>query len=204
MKGVKLKKVKFLVFILIVFSFLYFGSKATFTSYESSIRGNINSSVGKIKIKINDIDVTNSGALDNSVLIDNITWTSNHVREGKIAPGSSGSIELDIDATGSDVAIKFDLELIDKSVDNDKLITFTKFTDNSGDLIRTGVSTYSGIITLDDIASSDSICVTLDFSFLDDGDMEAISEDDQNLDDLFVINFHAIQYNGEELVKYTD
>ena len=34
--------------------------------------------------------------------------------------------------------------------------------------------------------------------------MEAIEEDNQELDDLFEIHFHALQYRGEELVPYVE
>ena len=35
-------------------------------------------------------------------------------------------------------------------------------------------------------------------------DTEGITEDNQVLDDLFEIHFHAIQYNGETITPYVD
>ena len=194
------KRKLFLVIVLILCSFvLYYGSKYTYTSYESSVDAEVNSKVAGINVSINGQNIVKKN-LD-SVKLDNITLTSTHTREGKISPGSTGTFAITLDPTGSEVAFRYDFELIDKSTDNSKLLTFDGFTSDNGNLIKTASNTYTGIITLDDINSNKVINITGSFTFNDD-DIPAITEDNGNLDDFFEIKFHAIQYNGEEIIPY--
>ena len=194
------KRKLFLVIVLILCSFvLYYGSKYTYTSYESSVDAEVNSKVAGISVSINGQNIVKE-KLD-SVKLDNITLTSTHTREGKISPGSTGTFAITLDPTGSEVAFRYDFELIDKSTDNSKLLTFDGFTSDNGNLIKTASNTYTGIITLDDINNNKVINITGSFTFNND-DIPAITEDNGNLDDFFEIKFHAIQYNGEEITPY--
>lgn len=199
------KKKKFtIVFIVIIIScFLYLGAKATYTSFESNIEGNVSVPVAGIHLKINGVDVidNNDGTLDNRIILDNTTWVSTHTREEKISPGSSGTIDLNLDPTGSEVAILYEFRFVDKKIDDDKLLTFGDITSNET-LIRTGVDTYTGIISLDDIENNKTFRVSADFFFDYLNDIEGITEDNQVLDDLFEIHFHAIQYQGETITEY--
>ena len=190
----------FLIVVLILWSFiLYYGSKYTYTSYESSVDAEVNSKVAGINVSINGQNIVKKN-LD-SVKLDNITLTSTHTREGKISPGSTGTFAITLDPTGSEVAFRYDFELIDKSTDSNKLLTFDGFSSDNGNLIKTASNTYTGIITLDDINNKKVINITGSFTFNDD-DIPAITEDNGNLDDFFEIKFHAIQYNGEEIIPY--
>lgn len=189
-----------LIVVLILCSFiLYYGSKYTYTSYESSVDAEVNSKVAGINVSINGQNIVKKN-LD-SVKLDNITLTSTHTREGKISPGSTGTFAITLDPTGSEVAFRYDFELIDKSTDSNKLLTFDGFSSDNGNLIKTASNTYTGIITLDDINNKKVINITGSFTFNDD-DIPAITEDNGNLDDFFEIKFHAIQYNGEEIIPY--
>lgn len=189
-----------LIVVLILCSFiLYYGSKYTYTSYESSVDAEVNSKVAGINVSINGQNIVKKN-LD-SIKLDNITLTSTHTREGKISPGSTGTFAITLDPTGSEVAFRYDFELIDKSTDSNKLLTFDGFSSDNGNLIKTASNTYTGIITLDDINNKKVINITGSFTFNDD-DIPAITEDNGNLDDFFEIKFHAIQYNGEEIIPY--
>ena len=126
--------------VLVVGCFLYLGAKATYTSYESSISGDVETTVAGISLKINGQNVMNGhSALNNQILLDDITWTSTHTRSGKISPGSHGTIELELDPEGSDVAIKYDFRYVDKSRDPTKLITFTDITSDDNGIIKTDI-----------------------------------------------------------------
>ena len=200
------KKIIAVCFILIVVScFLYYGARATYTSYESHIEGNARTSLAGIHLTINGEDaVENSdGTLDNQILLENTTWVSTHTREEKLSPGSSGTISLELDPAGSEVAILYEFRFVDKRVDSNKLLTFSSITSNDG-IIRTGVDTYTGIITLADISNERLFHINADFYFDDQEDMEGITEDNQEFDDLFEIHFHAIQYRGETIQEYIE
>ena len=194
----------FLFVVILTGCFLYLGARGTYTSYESEIEGNASASVAGIQLKINGEDVVgnNDGTLDNRIILDNTTWVSTHTREEKISPGSTGTIDLALDPSGSEVAIKYDFRFVDKRIDDDKLLTFGSITSDDT-FTRTGVDTYTGIFTLNDIENHKIVHISADFFFDYLTDIEGITEDNQVLDDLFEIHFHAIQYTGEAIEEYT-
>lgn len=198
------KTISIFILVLLVGCFLYFRARATYTSYESNVEGKVSTNVGEIHIKINGVDVvaTNDGTLDNRVILDNITWESTHTREGKISPGSTGTIDLEVDPSGSEVAILYEFRFVDQQIDEDKLLTFSNIVPAEG-MIRTSADTYTGVITLNDIAAGKKYHLSTDFLFDYLTDIEGITEDNQILDDLFEIHFHAIQYDGETITPYT-
>lgn len=198
-----LKKKLFLIFLAIFgLLFLYFGAKATYTAYESNINGKTSNQVSQIHLLINGEDLGTDAELDNRILLDNVTWTSTHTRAGKMSPGSTGNFQFELDPTGSEVAILYEMKLVDKLVDSTKLLTFNNITSDRT-LVRTAIDTYSGIISLSDIENGYKTHITVDFIFDDTEDIEGITENNQVYEDFFEIHFHALQYQGETLVPYT-
>lgn len=202
MKSSKLKIIIFSFIVIICFAFLYYNSISSYSSYESSIDGSVDSKVSGIKLNINGQDVILNS--ENGVLLDNIILNSSaHTRPGTISPGADGNISFTLDPSGSGVAILYDFTIIDKQTDDDKLLTCTGFKSSNGNLIRTGENTYTGLITLDDINKNKVIDLSLGFIF-DDEEVEGITSDDAPLENFISISFHAIQYNGEEIVPYSE
>ena len=77
-----------------------------YAKYKTTLTGNGTATVAKWNFKVNgqtqtipDIDLTQT--MD----------THNNVAEGKIAPGTSGHFDLELDATGSEVAIDYNIKL---------------------------------------------------------------------------------------------
>ena len=194
---------KFIIFIIIAFSvaFLYFGARGTYTAYESSVSGQVGNQISQIHLKINGEELTD-GSFDGSILLEDVTWTSSHTREGKLSPGSTGNFQFEIDPTGSEVAILYQIEIIDKTVDSSKYVTINSVTSDRN-LVRTDANIYSGIISLANINSSEKTHVTVYFTFEDDEDIEVDEEEEQTYEDFFEIHFSAFQYEGEELIPYT-
>ena len=202
MKSSKLKIIIFSFTVIICFAFLYYNSISSYSSYESSIDGNVDSKVSGIKLNINGQDVILNS--ENGVLLDNIILNSSaHTRPGTISPGADGNISFTLDPSGSGVAILYDFTIIDKQSDKNKLLTCTGFKSSNGNLIRTGENTYTGLITLDDINKNKVIDLSLGFIF-DDEEVEGITSDDAPLENFISISFHAVQYNGEEIVPYSE
>lgn len=198
------KKVAFIFLFLMIGCFYYLSSKSTYTSYETNTTGKVNTKTADIHLTINGFDVINSGGvLDNRIILENTTWESTHTREKKISPGSSGTIDLEVDPTSSDVAILYEFRFVDKVIDEDKLLNFGSIVSDDVSFVRTGIDTYTGIFTLDDLSDGKKANIHVDFYFDYLNDIEGITEDNQVFDDLFEIHFHAIQYRGEEIIPYS-
>lgn len=198
------KKYWFVVVFITIVCFLYLGLKGTYSSFESLISGFVSSKTAEIHLSINGESIIDSNdVLDGNLLLENVTWTSTHTRSGKISPGSRGTIQLELDPTGSEVAILYEFQFVDKTVNTNKLLTFENITSDGG-IVRTAIDTYSGIISLADIEDGNTVNVSFDFYFDPTVDMEAITEDTGNMADFFEIHFHALQYQGETLVPYVE
>lgn len=191
------------LFVLIFCCFFYLKTKVTYTSYESEIEGNINPNIAKWSIKINDESVSDLKD-DLEVAIDDIVWNCGTVRDGKVAPGCSGVMNLTIDANNTDVAVLYELEVIDKNVDEDKILKVTNIALDNSRFIRTDINKYAGVFSLDDIKNNATANMVIDVFWDDTIDIEYDEELLGNLDSYLVINFSAKQYAGEVIVPYTE
>lgn len=204
MKNCKFFSFKYIYLSILSLCLVYIGFKVTFSLYESNLGANVSGDVSDIKLKINNVDIVNNAGDISDVVVTDITWdAANHTRPGKIAPGSTGSFNLRLDPHGSQVAILYRFTFIDKTIDPNKILYFTNIHASNGNVIRTGVNEYSGIISLADINNNQTIALSIDFEFADEEDVEPFTEDNGDLDEFFTINFDALQYNGESLVPYT-
>lgn len=203
-KMIQNKKFSILFLIIVIVCFLYLGSRVTYTAYESEIGTTVDNAIAGMKVYINGMDVvTDSDVFNSELILEGVTWNSTHTREGKISPGSSGTIHLVIDATESDVAVRYEFTFIDKLVDSTKDLTFGTMTCD-GTYIRTGENVYTGVITRDDIANGDVVHLDIDFYFDSTVDIEGFSGNSQNYDDLFNINLRILQYTGETITPYVE
>lgn len=178
--------------------YLYFSD--AYSIFESVIDGFIKPDIATWKIKVNDVLVTTVDPV--SVNITSITWSGEHVADNKVAPGSIGSLDINIDPTDTDVAIRYDIEVIDKNINPDKLLTVHSVTHSSDNLVRTGISTYTGIITLDEIDAKSIEHINLNVEWIDDNTEINFDDLSDDVNDYLEINFRAVQYRGEEIIPY--
>ena len=188
----------FLISILIVLCLIFLKSKVTYTSYESLLDGNISSPIANWIIKIDGKTITQTEEVA-GIKIDDIIWKSHGTRDGKVAPGSFGVMNISIDPSGSDVAIYYELEVIDKSIDDTKFLRITNIYFDNSELIKTDVNKYVGVLSLDDIKNGVKPQMRFEVVWESDVDIVYDREAVSNLDGFLVVNFNAKQYNGEAL-----
>lgn len=190
------------IVVIVVTCLFYLKTKTTYTSYASSADGEVDSKVAGWNIKIND-ELVSTGT-EKNVGISDIVWTGEHVAEGKAAPGSTGVMTMVIDPTGTDVAIRYDLEIIDKAIDPNIVLRVTNITEHGVNLVKTGVSSYTGIITLDMLATGIKPSLILDVAWENDDNVNDLDKDIESIEDYLLIKFRASQYRGEEIVEYIE
>lgn len=192
------KKIKIsLLMIFLIICFAYLITRATHSSYESNVSVRTNTNMAGWNIKINNTQVT---GIDSNGLDLNYEITANAAgKNSKAAPGSVLEYPIDIDTTGTDVAVKFDLEIIDKAVDEDKFLLLKEVSSNDITLIRTDVSTYTGVIEKSSL--NNGVSINLKLEWPDDGTLVEYVEDTTD-EDYFTIDFHAVQYRGETITPY--
>ena len=120
-------------------------SMYAYAKYKTTLTGNGTATVAKWSFKVNgqtqtipDIDLTKT--MD----------SHNNVAEGKIAPGTSGHFDLELDATGSEVAINYNIKLaITEKPSNLRFYTDSSYTKEIAS--TDGVMNVSGVMSLEEI-----------------------------------------------------
>ncbi|MBQ6497182.1 MAG: hypothetical protein IJI58_00505 [Bacilli bacterium] len=183
---------------LLIFCFIYLVVRGVQAAYESTISGKAENDIANWSIKVNNQEIS-SDTVQN---ID-LTYTVNdltNIRSGKVAPGVNLSYPIQIDASGSEVAVKITFTITDKTIDPDKYLTLTSVTSNSLTIVKVDEDKYSAVIPKASLSGVKT--VTLNMSWIDTGDL--IEYDDTVTDDNFMeVNFNAIQYTGEVLTPYS-
>lgn len=162
MKGNKKLLVIAALLLLIATSF------TTYAIYKSSATGDATISTAAWVVKVNDTDIVEN----NEFTIDNITWATPTIgQNNKIAPGDHGTVQIVIDASGSEVAVDYAITVGDLK-EGTNTITNTKLTA----VAATG-SSLTGTIPYSADAEGMKRTITLDVTWLA---VDDDAEDGQN------------------------
>lgn len=196
------------LWLIVFFSFLclVLTITGTYALFETNGFGIVELPISKWIIKLNEYDIVNGDSTD--MVINNVTYSdNNNVEDNYIAPGRTGYFDIILDPTGTEVAVRYDITFDLSSLDYPDNIIFTMTADAAGPIVQTGPDTYSGIVSLDEIANHSNISLHLVIDWLD------INDDDHNESDSayglnkdmeigLPISFKLSQYLGEEINEY--
>ena len=102
-------------------------SISTYALYKSSATGEASATVADWEVKVN----TTSIVTNNEFTISDINWeTNDNVKSGLIAPGSTGTLTLLIDATDSETSVNYSINADTTELSNDNF-TLTAATGSS-------------------------------------------------------------------------
>lgn len=108
---------------------------------------NVESNIAKWTILINKTNIQNS----NKFTIDTINIEGeNNVQEGKLAPGTKGYFDIEIDTNDTSTSIIYNVTFDFTKLSDSFSITKIEET-TSGNLIKTSPDTYTKVITLEEI-----------------------------------------------------
>lgn len=191
MKQRKKKNRIILLITIVAVCFLYLQANSTYTSYESEVIGNVESNIADWKIKVNDSLITTNNT--EGINIDTIEWETNHTREGKASPGTSGIITITIDPTTTKVAFDYELTIIDQTVDQNKILTVTSI-ENTLKPLEKNENIYRGTMSLAEIKAGKIETLTINVKWEDNGlDTVVVPGEEPTGNDFIEIDFRAIQ-----------
>lgn len=190
-----------LLFLCIILCVVYLKSRVTYTAYRSQVDGNFALPISKWNIKVDKKSLNTQ--TEREITIDDVKWDSTHTREGKVALGSRGDINIEIDPTDTGVAIIYKFTIIDRKQDPEKILTLNSVSSSENSIVRTGPYEYTGLITLDDIKNKKKPVIKLEVEWKDEGDYFFDPEETNN-DNFIHIDFQASQYRGEEITEYRE
>ena len=171
--------------------------------FESETDRTVDSNIVGWNIKINNdnINTTQDFVINNFTVVDNDMVTDN-----KLAPGAEGYFDINIDPSGTDVSIVYDLTFDFTDVLDKFSISRIEETTGGG-FVKTGENTYSNIIRLSDIKNNVTNNVRV---YLKWDNNELNNETDTQIGltkDNFInipVSITISQYLNEELVPYTE
>ncbi|MCI6847684.1 MAG: hypothetical protein MR835_02415 [Erysipelotrichaceae bacterium] len=175
----------------------------TYGLFESNINMNADSKLATWNILIND---TNIGKSETFTIDNFISEEDSTVASGKIAPGTSGYFNINIDPSTTQVSIRYDLTFDFSKLDN--LFTITKVEEKNGyNLIKTGPNTYSNVITLNEIKENKTNNIRVHIKWNNneennDKDTEIGLTENNTLN--IPVSITVLQYSGEKIEPYVE
>ena len=164
-------------------------------------------------VKVNNSDISSKNSNKQFQINSLICSGSNYVLENKLAPSSRGYFDVVIDTSGCSVAIKYDVTIdltalnINTAMNFDSAYLIVNGTETNG-IIRTGESTYSGTLSLNDIKNNKTATARFYLSWTDDGTGVNDGADStigvlRQIQNLGVpVSITVSQYSGEQIVQY--
>lgn len=145
------KVLKILTIIMLIITILKIGD--TYAKYYTKAQtATLSQDVGQWVIKINEMDIYSENGNSVQFTANNFNNFSNpNAAPDKISPSSTGYMDMVIDPTGTDVAVKYDIELDLTGVSNLAISARLEMTSGENTLIKTGENKYTGIISLADV-----------------------------------------------------
>ncbi len=193
MENSQKKKKRVLLILLILIGAFYLFFRVSYSSYESVGEGRVNADSSKWHIEINGNDVSNSPT--QVISIDDVEWDSTHTRSGKVGPGSTGTVELELDCTGTDVSLDYEFYFRDSSVDSDLILTVTNVT-SSNSITKVDNNHYTGRLSLTDINNNVKPVITVYLEWINDDSINDLEKDINDDNSFLLIDFNATQYKG--------
>ena len=176
----------------------------TYSLFETDRDAVIFSPIAKWNIMVNDSFITSDTTQENSFKLGSVDWNSGgHVREGKAAPGSVGTFEINIDPTDTEVSFLYEL-----TIDTSDFLNYEFYISgvreiNGEEFVRTGESTYVGIARLSDNQGGKTYHVEIDISWHNndnnnDSDYQLGIRAEEQLN--IPVSLKFVQYTGSEVL----
>lgn len=197
------KIIKIFVYICILLILIY-GVIHIYAIFYSEVIGNVELENGTWNIIVNNTEI--SEGTDVNFVIDTIQTDENeHVKPGTLAPGLSGSFEITINPTDTDVSVRYDVMLNQENLTNSNLeIKSVQEVQENNTLIKTAENTYTGVIPLEKIQAGCTNKIKVQIQWKEDGN----DKEDTNLGKQWEnkleipITVHVCQYLGETIQCY--
>ena len=177
----------------------------TYGLFESDRTDTSNMNIAKWQVKVNDDILSGSSS---TFVIDRVNWdSSTNVKNGKAAPGTTGSFDIEIDPNGTDTSIRYDI-FIDLSVFEGTAFSIDRVIEiNDKPVVRTGYSTYSNIITLDEINNNETNTIRAFLTWANDETKNEVDTEIANGENgkfRIPVKVDITQhFSGEQLIPYS-
>lgn len=137
----------------------------TFSRYTSTATGTDTAQVAPWVVKVNGDDITTS----NTFTAEDISWYNNesYITSGYAAPGRLGQFTIEIDPSGSQVAMQYEINLADEVFEQyPQLVLQRVMNQSTGQMLTQNTDgAYTGIISLADVQANKATTIVINFQW---------------------------------------
>ena len=147
-------KTELILFLLVIVGV---GLTIAYARYASNATSTMAAQVAPWKVSINNNDIVST----NTFTLADVDWEEDeYIADGYIAPGREGTLNIEIDPSGSKVAMRYKLEIDESNITNDSII-ISSVTASTGDVTKESEGIYTGTIPLDEVTSNTKKVLTV-------------------------------------------
>ena len=147
-------KTELILFLLVIVGV---GLTIAYARYASNATSTMAAQVAPWKVSINNNDIVST----NTFTLADVDWEEDeYIADGYIAPGRKGTINIEIDPSGSKVAMRYKLEIDESNITNDSII-ISSVTASTGDITKESEGVYTGTIPLNEVTSNTKKILTV-------------------------------------------
>ena len=202
------KVLKILTLVMLILTIIKI--RDTYAKYFASANtANLKHDIADWVIKVNELDIYSEGGESVEFALDNLKNFSNpNAAPDKISPSSTGYDDIIIDPAGTEVAVRYDLELILTGV-SDLPVSVRLEMVESGEtpLVQTGEHTHSGILSLADVKEGKTAKIRCYATWENDeanNEIDSMAGLSGTIELGITVNVTVSQYLGEELTTYVE
>lgn len=159
----------------------------TYAKYNSQSNHDIGTNIKKWKIKVNNKEIKNNAELNELI---NVTFENNeHTAENKMAPGSNGSFEIELDYSNVEVSFEYEISIKDVTIPD---IAITKVEVDNELIPSTNDYKISNKVNLNDNTNTSKVkTIKVYLSWKDDENSTMDNTEDTNI----TINNNSIDFD---------
>lgn len=199
-------KVTLICLTLIMLIITIYVISTTYALFQSKIKGSVVANVGKWSIKVDNEDVL-EGTSEEFNMQQFVVDENENTKPGKMAPGTTGSFELSIDPTNTQVSVRYDISIVLDEITNDKVQLISVEKDSENNIVKTAQNTYTGIIPLEKIEEGAIDLVKIKFRWENDEQNNIVDSEIGTVINSKIqipVRVNITQYMGEEITAFSE
>ena len=203
------KVLKILTLVMLIITIIKIGD--TYSRYYTSANTtDLYKDIGEWIIKVNEMDIySENGDTVEFVLNKFNNFTNSNTEPTKISPGNKGYTDIVIDPSGTDVAVRYDIELHSDWINEFEMLlggnVFLEIQEPTENMqfVEIDKNSYSGIISLEDIQANKTVTIRCYIEWKNDETLNnmvtILATTGRRVTLKLPINITVSQYLGEEL-----
>lgn len=164
------KKIKIAIILIAIILIAAITISIAYSRYYTKGTGEGSATVAKWSFKVNE-QTDNIG----TITLGNTASDNNEVAEGKIAPGTSGQFDVNIDATGSEVGIDYTIKIGQPSTAFPTNLKFYEDASHQKEIANLQDVGLAGSIGLADTTKTKTVSIYWDWEYGTDNDEDTLA-----------------------------